>query len=145
MGRVLRKDLPRVRLPNGVSVCGVHRHFEKRNTLGSLPGQCRDQMSMISSAVCYVFTTILICICVGSLFLCLISPRKCSHSPWPNYSQGCNSDRDCAEYEWCASNFNYLRCGRKLESFTRHIQLGHGYGRYNPLTRWHLSFVLARF
>ena len=141
VGRVLRKDLPRVRLRNGVSVRGVPRHFAKRKTLGSLPGQRRDQLSRISSAVCYVFTTIFICVCFRSVFLCLLSPRAFSHSPWPHYSQGCNSDRDCAEYEWCASNFNNLRCGRNLESFKRHVQLGHEYGRYNPLKYWNLNYL----
>ena len=51
VGHVLRKDLPRVRLQNEVSVCGVHRHFEKRKTLGSLPGQCRYELPKISPGV----------------------------------------------------------------------------------------------
>ena len=133
MGRVLRKDLPRVRLQNGVSVCGVPRHFGARKTLGLSPGQRRYELSRISSGVCY-----------GCLFLWLISPRACSHSPRHNYSQSCNSDRDCAEYEWCASNFNYQRCCRNVEPCTRHIQIGHEYDRFNRWKYWHLSFLFFR-
>ena len=70
VGHVLRKDLPRVRLPNGVSVRGVSRHFEERKPLGLSPRQCRYEFSRISPGVCY-----------GCLFRWLISPRACSHSP----------------------------------------------------------------
>ena len=51
VGTLLRKDLPRVRLQNGVSVRGVHRHFEERKTLGLSPGQCRYELPKISPGV----------------------------------------------------------------------------------------------